>query len=139
MWWSYQSLFLLIVYALAVGSTPHTTEFSFPKISQYLNLCMQCCVKQALLILQKYSWFVSVYSLFIKLWKRLLTGTVPFNNFLLTGTVPVNNSLLTGTLSNVRRCWLAMPLGAGVPYNGEKNEIYIFILVSLLIHMMNIY
>ena len=28
--------------------------------------------------------------------------------------VPVNNSLLTGTLSNVRRCWLAMPLGAGV-------------------------
>ena len=30
--------------------------------------------------------------------KRLLTGTVPVNNFLLTGTVPVNNSLLTGTL-----------------------------------------
>ena len=28
--------------------------------------------------------------------------------------VPVNNSILTGTLSNVRRCWLAMPLGAGV-------------------------
>ena len=26
--------------------------------------------------------------------------------------VPVKNSLLTGTLSNVRRCWLAMPLGA---------------------------
>ena len=29
-------------------------------------------------------------------------------------SVPVNNSSLTGTLSNVRRCWLAMPLGAGV-------------------------
>ena len=43
----------------------------------------------------------------------LLTGTVLVNNFLLTGTVPVNNSLLTGTLSNVHRCWLAMPLGAG--------------------------
>ena len=50
----------------------------------------------------------------IQIRKRLLTGTVPVNNFLLTGTVRVNNSLLTGTLSNVRRCWLAMPLGAGV-------------------------
>ena len=28
--------------------------------------------------------------------------------------VPVNDSLLTGTLSNVHRCWMAMPLGAGV-------------------------
>ena len=46
--------------------------------------------------------------------KKLLTGTVQVNNFLLTGTVPVNNSLLTGTLSNVRGCWLAMPLGAGI-------------------------
>ena len=45
---------------------------------------------------------------------ELLTGTVPVNNFLLTGTVPVNNSLLTGTHLNVRRCWLYMPLGAGV-------------------------
>ena len=33
--------------------------------------------------------------------KRLLTSTVPVNNFLLTGTVPVNNSLLTGTVSNI--------------------------------------
>ena len=46
--------------------------------------------------------------------KRLLTSTVPVNNFLLTSTMLVNNSLLTGTLSNVRMCWLAMPLGAGV-------------------------
>ena len=29
-------------------------------------------------------------------------------------TVPVNNSLLTRTTLNVRRYWLAMPLGAGV-------------------------
>ena len=29
------------------------------------------------------------------------------------GTVPANKEHLTGTLSNVRRCWLAMPLGAG--------------------------
>ena len=28
--------------------------------------------------------------------------------------VLVNNSLLIGTLSNVRRCWLAMPVGAGI-------------------------
>ena len=40
--------------------------------------------------------------------------TVQLNNFLLTSTLLVNNSLLTGTLSNVRRCWLAIPLGAGV-------------------------
>ena len=39
---------------------------------------------------------------------------VPVNKLLLAGTVPVHNLLLTGTLSNVRRCWLAMPLGAGV-------------------------
>ena len=49
----------------------------------------------------------------IKIGKRLLTSTVPVNNFLETGNVPVNNSLLIGTLSNVFRCWLAMPLGAG--------------------------
>ena len=36
------------------------------------------------------------------------------NILLLAGTDPVNKLLLTGTLSNVRRCWLAMPLGAGV-------------------------
>ena len=41
--------------------------------------------------------------------------TVLVNNSLLTWTpVPVNKESLTGTLSNVRRCWLAMPLGAGV-------------------------
>ena len=33
------------------------------------------------------------------LWKRLLTGTLPVNNYLLTGTVPANKSLLTGTVS----------------------------------------
>ena len=38
----------------------------------------------------------------------------PVNKLLLSGTDPVNNLLLTGTLSNVRRCWLAMPLGAGI-------------------------
>ena len=36
------------------------------------------------------------------------------NKLLLTRNVPVNKLLLTGTLSNVHRCWLAMPLGAGV-------------------------
>ena len=30
------------------------------------------------------------------------------------GTVPANKEYAAGTLSNVRRCWLAMPLGAGV-------------------------
>ena len=30
------------------------------------------------------------------------------------GTVPTNKEYATGTLSNVRRCWLAMPLVAGV-------------------------
>ena len=49
----------------------------------------------------------------ISYWKRLLTRTVPVNNFLLTGTVPVNNSLMTETLSYVHRCWLAMSMGAG--------------------------
>ena len=33
----------------------------------------------------------------VNLWKKLLTETVPVNNFLLTRTVPVNNFLLTGT------------------------------------------
>ena len=46
--------------------------------------------------------------------KRLLDGTVPANKLLLAGTVPVNKLLSTGTLSNVRRCLLAMPVGAGV-------------------------
>ena len=45
--------------------------------------------------------------------KEHLTGTVPVNKEHLTGTVPVNKEHLTGTLSNVHRCWLAMPLGAG--------------------------
>ena len=36
--------------------------------------------------------------LYVKLRKRLLTGTLPVNNSLLTGTVPVNNSLLTRTV-----------------------------------------
>ena len=40
-------------------------------------------------------------------------NTDPINKLLLAQTVPVNNLLLTETLSNVRRCWLAMPLGAG--------------------------
>ena len=53
--------------------------------------------------------------------KRLLTGTL----------VPVNISLLTGTLSKVLAghasgCWLSA-LGAGVPYNREKNESLNFI------------
>ena len=33
---------------------------------------------------------------------------------LLTSTVPVNNFLLTRTLLNVCRCWLAMHMGAGI-------------------------
>ena len=41
-------------------------------------------------------------------------NTDPVNKLLLAGTDPVNKLLLTGTLSNVRRCWLAMPLGACV-------------------------
>ena len=45
--------------------------------------------------------------------KKHLTFTVPVNKEHLTGTVPVNKEYLTGTLSNVRRCWLAMPLGGG--------------------------
>ena len=51
-------------------------------------------------------------------------NTDPVNKLLLAGTVPVNKLLvlLTAPLSNVRRCWLAMPLGAGVPYNREKNK-----------------
>ena len=52
----------------------------------------------------------------LKIRMELLTGTVLVSKLLLAGTVPVNKLLLTGTLSNVRRCWLAMPLGAGVPY-----------------------
>ena len=61
--------------------------------------------------------------------KKHLTGTVPANKEHLTGTVPVNKEHITGTLSNVRKCWLAMPLGAGLsalgagmPYNREKDE-----------------
>ena len=38
-----------------------------------------------------------------KFWKRLNAGTVH-----------ANKEYAAGTLSNVRRCWLAMPLGAGV-------------------------
>ena len=53
--------------------------------------------------------------------KKHLTGTVPANKEPLTGTVPVNKEHLTDTLSNVRRCWLSA-LGAGMPYNREKNE-----------------
>ena len=45
--------------------------------------------------------------------KKHLIGTVPVNKEHFTCTVPVNKEHLTGTLSNVRRCWLAMPLGAG--------------------------
>ena len=39
----------------------------------------------------------------ILIWKRLNAGAVP-----------ENKEYGTGTLSNVRRCWLAMPLVAGV-------------------------
>ena len=53
--------------------------------------------------------------------KRLSEGTVPANKEPLTGTVPVNEEHLTDTLSNVCRCWLSA-LGAGMPYNREKNE-----------------
>ena len=38
----------------------------------------------------------------------------PVNKLILARTVPVSKLLLTGTLSNVRRYWLVMPLGAGV-------------------------
>ena len=46
------------------------------------------------------------------------------------GTLPfMPNGTLANPLSNVRRCWLAMPpvagfleMFAGVPYNREKNE-----------------
>ena len=40
-------------------------------------------------------------------------NTVPVNKLLLAETDPVNKLLLTS--------WLAIPLGAGVPYNREKN------------------
>ena len=46
--------------------------------------------------------------------KRLNAGTVPANKEYTAGTVPANTEYAAGTLSNVRRCWLAMPLGAGV-------------------------
>ena len=46
--------------------------------------------------------------------KRLNAGTVPANKEYAAGTAPANKEYATGTLSNVRRCWLAMPLGAGV-------------------------
>ena len=46
--------------------------------------------------------------------KRLNAGTVPANKEYAAGTVPANKEYAAGTLSNVRRCWLAMPLGAGV-------------------------
>ena len=38
------------------------------------------------------------------------------------GTVPANKKYAAGTLSHVCRCWLAMLLCAGVPYNREKNK-----------------
>ena len=41
-------------------------------------------------------------------------NTDPVNKLLLAGTDLVKKLLLTETLSNVRRCWLAMPLGAGI-------------------------
>ena len=46
--------------------------------------------------------------------KRLNAGTVLANKEYAAGTVPENKENTAGTLSNVRRCWLAMPLGAGV-------------------------
>ena len=48
------------------------------------------------------------------LWKRLNSDTGPANKEDAAGTVPANKEYAAGTLSNVRRCWLAMPLGAGV-------------------------
>ena len=55
--------------------------------------------------LQKKCTFLEI----VKLWtfiirKRLLSGRVPDNNLLLSGTP-------------LKWCWLAMPLGAGVPDN----------------------
>ena len=54
----------------------------------------------------------------LKLWKSLNAGMVP-----------ANKEYAAGTLSNVHRCWLAMPrvagfleMFAGVLYNREKNE-----------------
>ena len=39
---------------------------------------------------------------------------VPANKECAAGTVPANNEYTAGTLSNVRRFWLVMFLGAGV-------------------------
>ena len=41
-------------------------------------------------------------------------NTVLVNKLLFAETDPVNKLLLTGTISDVCRCWLAMPLGAGI-------------------------
>ena len=48
--------------------------------------------------------------------KRLNAGTVPANKEYTAGTLPSNKEYAVGTLSNVCRCWLVMPLGAGVPH-----------------------
>ena len=47
-------------------------------------------------------------------WKRLNAGMVLANKEYAAGTVPANKEYAACTLSNVRRRWLAMPLGAGV-------------------------
>ena len=47
--------------------------------------------------------------------KKYVAGTVPANKKYAAGTVPANKKYAAaGTLSNDGRCWLAMPLGAGV-------------------------
>ena len=51
---------------------------------------------------------------FNKPFQNFICGQLYLEEVIVRDTVPVNNSLMTGTLSNVRRCWLAMTMGAGV-------------------------
>ena len=51
---------------------------------------------------------------YLKKRKRLNAGTAPANKEYTAGTVPANMEYAACSLSNVRRCWLAMPLGAGI-------------------------
>ena len=44
----------------------------------------------------------------------MLNQNIYANKEYAAGTVPANKEYAAGTLSNVRRCWLAMPLGAGI-------------------------
>ena len=49
-----------------------------------------------------------------KVRKRLNAGTVTANKEYAAGTVPAKKEYAAGTISNVPRCWLVMPLGAGI-------------------------